>query len=85
MKDKGPEVFKLIKTNSALDFRKNNTSSVNTLEGIIFNKIQGIVFQLQQKSEATFVKDRSECPGKSPNFLLSFLGKPSAKSRVRHK
>ena len=40
MKDKGPEVFKLIKTNSALDFRKNNTSSVNILEGIIFNQIQ---------------------------------------------
>ena len=49
MKDKGPKVFKLIKTNSALDFRKNITSSVNTLEGIIFNKMQGIVFQLQQK------------------------------------
>ena len=69
MNDKGPKVFKLIKTNSALDFRKNSTSWVNTLEGIIFNKMQGIMFQLQQKSEATFVKDRSECPRKSPNFL----------------
>ena len=47
MKDKGPKVFRLIKTNSALDFRKNNTSSVNTLEGIIFNEMQ--MFQLQQK------------------------------------
>ena len=45
MKDEEPKVFKLVKTNSALHFLKNNTSSSSTLEGIIFYKIQGIVFQ----------------------------------------
>ena len=44
MKDKGPNVFKLVKTNSALDFLKNNTSSASVSEGIISDKIQGIVF-----------------------------------------
>ena len=44
MKDKGPKVFKLVKTKSALDFLKNNTSSASGLEDIIFDKIQGIVF-----------------------------------------
>ena len=43
MKDEGPKGFRLVKTNSALDFLKNNT-----LEGIIFDecKIQGMVFYL---------------------------------------
>ena len=44
MKDKGPKVFKLVKTNFALNFLKNNTSPVSALEGIIFDKIQGIAF-----------------------------------------
>ena len=44
MKDKGPKVFKCVKTNSALDFLKNNTSSASTSEGIVFDKIQAIVF-----------------------------------------
>ena len=39
MKDEVPKVYQLVKTNSALDFLKNNTS-----EGIIFDKIQAIVF-----------------------------------------
>ena len=43
MKDEMPKVYKLVKTNSALDFLKNNTSA-STLEGIIFDKIQAIVF-----------------------------------------
>ena len=34
MKDKGPKAFKLVKTNSALDFLKSNTSLASTLEGI---------------------------------------------------
>ena len=38
------KVFKLVKTNSALDFLKNNTFSPTALEGIIFDKIQGRVF-----------------------------------------
>ena len=44
MKDKGRNVFKLVKTNSAFDFLKNNTSLVSASEGIISDKIQGIVF-----------------------------------------
>ena len=44
MKDEGEKVFKLVKTNSALDFLKNNTSSATASEDIIFDKIQGIVF-----------------------------------------
>ena len=44
MKDEGPKVFKLVKTNSTLDFLKDNTSSSSTSEGIIFDKIQVIVF-----------------------------------------
>ena len=44
MKDEGPKVFEVCKTNSALDFIKNNTSSGSISEGIIFDKIQGIVF-----------------------------------------
>ena len=40
MKD---NIFKLVKTNSALDFLKNNTSSASASEGIIIDKIQGIV------------------------------------------
>ena len=44
MKDEGPNVFKLVKTNSASDFLKNNTSSTSAWEGIIFDKIQGIMF-----------------------------------------
>ena len=43
MEDDGPKVFKLVKTNSALDFLKNNTST-SASGGIIFDKIQGIVF-----------------------------------------
>ena len=35
MKDEGPKVRKLVKTNSALDFLKNNTSSASTL-GLLF-------------------------------------------------
>ena len=42
-------VFKLVKTNSALDFLKNNTSAATASEGIIFGKIQGIVFELLHK------------------------------------
>ena len=44
MKEEGPKVFKLVKTNSTLDFLKNNTSSAGTSESIIFAKIHGIVF-----------------------------------------
>ena len=44
MKDDGPKVFKLVKANSALDFIKNNTSLTSASEGIIFDKIHGIVF-----------------------------------------
>ena len=44
MKDEGLNVFKLGKTNSALDFLKNNACSASTSEGIIFDKIQDIVF-----------------------------------------
>ena len=44
MKDEWPKVFKLTKTNSALNFLKNNTSLVCSSKGIIFDKIQGIVF-----------------------------------------
>ena len=40
MKDEGPKVFKLVKTNSVLDFLKNNTPSASTSDGIIFDKIQ---------------------------------------------
>ena len=36
-------MYKLVKTNSALDFLKNTNSSASTLEGIIVDKIQGIV------------------------------------------
>ena len=43
MKDDGPKVFKLVKTNLALDFLKN-TSLASASEGIIFDKIQGVVF-----------------------------------------
>ena len=42
MKDK--EVFKLVKTNCALDFLKNNTFSASASKDIIFDKIHGIVF-----------------------------------------
>ena len=44
MKDEGPKVFKFIKTNSALDFLKNNTSSASASECIIFDIIQVIAF-----------------------------------------
>ena len=44
MKDKGPKVFKLVEANSALDFLKNNTSLAGASDGIIFDKIQAIVF-----------------------------------------
>ena len=37
MKDKGVKSFKLVKTNSALYFLKNNTSPASTSEGIIFD------------------------------------------------
>ena len=37
MKDEAPKVYELFKTNSALDFLKNNTSSASTLEGNIFS------------------------------------------------
>ena len=43
MKDEGPNILKLVKTNSALDFLKNNTSLATALEDIIFDKIQGRV------------------------------------------
>ena len=39
MNDEGPKVLKLVKTNSALNFLKNNTSSASISEGTI-NKIQ---------------------------------------------
>ena len=44
MEDERPKVFKLVKSNSALDFLKNNTSLASTLQCIIMDKIQGIVF-----------------------------------------
>ena len=53
MKDKGLKVFKLVKTNSGLDFLKNNTSSASTLEGIIFDKTQGRVCFNYYKNEGT--------------------------------
>ena len=49
MKDEWPKVFKLVKTNFTLDFLKNNTSSATTSEDIIFDKIQGIVFNYHWK------------------------------------
>ena len=44
MKDERLKVFKLGKTNSSFDFLKNNTPSASASEGIIFYKIQGILF-----------------------------------------
>ena len=44
MKDEGPKFLNLVKTNSALDFLNNNTSSATASKDIIFDKIQGIVF-----------------------------------------
>ena len=45
IKDKGVKsFFKLVKTNSALDFLKYNTSLASALDSIIFDKIQGILF-----------------------------------------
>ena len=50
MKDEGPNVFKLVKTNSAMDFLQNNTSSASNSEGdtsqgiIYFDKIHVFVF-----------------------------------------
>ena len=44
MKGEGQKVFKLVKTNSDLDFLKNNTSLAYVLAYIIFDKIQGILF-----------------------------------------
>ena len=44
IEDKGLNVLKLVKTNFVLDFLKNNTSWANGSEGMIFEKIQGIVF-----------------------------------------
>ena len=41
MKDDRPKLFKLVKTNSALDFLKNITFSGGASEGITFDKIQG--------------------------------------------
>ena len=44
MKDeRRPKLSKLVTINSALVFLKNNTSLASALEGIIFDKIQGIV------------------------------------------
>ena len=40
----GPKVFKLVKTNSALDFLKNNNTSASGSEGVTFDKIQEIEF-----------------------------------------
>ena len=37
MKDEGPNVFKFIKTNPALDSLKNNTSTASAYECIIFD------------------------------------------------
>ena len=65
MKDKGPKVFRLTETNSALDFRKNNTSSVNTLEGIIFNEMQ--MFQLQEKQRGQNVLEKVQIFFKFPS------------------
>ena len=44
MKDEGPNILKLIITNFVIRCLKNNTSSTSASEGIIFDKIQGIVF-----------------------------------------
>ena len=43
MKDEGPNVFKLVKTNSALDLLKKHTSLASASEGVIFDRIQGIM------------------------------------------
>ena len=44
MKDNGVKSFyELVKTNSALDFLKNNTSSATASEDIIFDKIQAAI------------------------------------------
>ena len=39
MKDEGPKVFKSVKTNSAVDYLKNNTFSANASKDITFDKI----------------------------------------------
>ena len=44
MKDEGPKVFKLVKTNSALDFLKNNAPTASALEGTIFDKSRSWCF-----------------------------------------
>ena len=43
MKDKGPKVFKLVKTNSALDFLKK-PPQLAPMRVSFFDKIQDIVF-----------------------------------------
>ena len=42
MNDQRPKVFKLVKTNFALDFLKNNTSLASASEGIIFYYISKV-------------------------------------------
>ena len=37
MKDEGPKIFKLVKTNSALDFLKNNTLFLIKSKASCFN------------------------------------------------
>ena len=44
MKEEGPKVFKLAKTNSDVDYLKNNTFWASASDDTIFNKTQGIVF-----------------------------------------
>ena len=44
MKDERPKFLNLVLKNSALDFLKNSTSRASVSESIIFEKIQGRVF-----------------------------------------
>ena len=47
--------FKISLKNSALDFRKNNTSSSSPSEGIVFDKIQGIIFNYYIKTRMNYI------------------------------
>ena len=44
MKDEGHKVSTVVQTISTLDFLKNNTPSASASKGIIFDKIQGVMF-----------------------------------------
>ena len=55
MKDEGPNVFKLVKTNSALDFVKNNTSLASTSEvlSLIKSKVSCFNYYINRRCEWT--------------------------------